>query len=98
MNVKVVRTFASDKRLYYAKEVLDIPKEKVDYFNSSPNGILVEALDDQEEIAVELKENDNIDYEKFTKKKLVEIAKDKSISLDAKMTKDEIIKELVKWI
>lgn len=106
MKVKVLKVFSDGKRLYYENEILDITHERVDYFNSSSHGLLVEVIDEKEKSSVRQQDGGPLEYlqkypateeylSSLTKKKLVEIADERGISLDIKMTKAEMIKELM---
>ena len=83
MKVKVIRQFRDKytKVLHKKDSILEVDKGRFEEINSTPFGLLVE------EIA--------IDYENMTKKELVELAKEKDIDLDMKMTRKEMIKELI---
>lgn len=90
MKVKVIRTFVFNKCLYSAENIAEFSIDEVGYLNSTSLGNLVKEINDTNEIKASKKE-----YDKLTKKKLVEIAKDKNIQVDESMTKKEIIEELV---
>lgn len=91
MKVKVIRTFVFNKCLYSAENIAEFSIDEVGYLNSTSLGNLVKEINDINGIKASKKE----EYDKLTKKKLVEIAKDKNIQVDESMTKKEIIEELV---
>lgn len=94
MKVKVLKLFSDGNRLYYENEIVDITNERVEYFNSSSNGLLVKVI--KGEVIKEVKTMPTkSELEKINKKKLVEIADERGIRLDTNMTKAEMIKELV---
>lgn len=103
MKVKVLRTFAFKKNLYTADTEVEFSREEVEYLNSTSLE-LIKKIDETDQVVSagsEVKEEPKTkkltaeDYEKLTKKKLVEIAKEKGIQLDEAMTKKEMIKELI---
>lgn len=83
MKVKVIKQFKDKytKALHKKDTILEIDRGRFEEINSTPFGFLVE------EVAA--------DYESMTKKEIVELAKQKGIELDMKMTKSEMIKELI---
>lgn len=83
MKVKVLKNFRDKytKDLHKKGTEIEITKERYEEINSTAFGVLVKAV--------------NIDLDNMTKKELVEYAKNKDIELDMKMTKKEMIKELV---
>lgn len=84
MKVRVVKKFVDKytKEIYEAGQIIDITHERYEEINSTAHGILVEKLD-------------KINLESMTKKELVEYAKNKGIELDMRMTKAEMLKELM---
>ena len=84
MKVKVVKKFIDKytKEVYETGQIIDITHERYEEINSTAHGILVEKLDE-------------IDLGSMTKKELVEYAKNKGIELDMRMTKAEMLKELM---
>ena len=98
MKVKVLKTFAFNKSLYTAGKEAEFQKKEVEYINSASHKMLVKVIDaddnsEPEQAADEILAEQYL--EKLTKKKLVEIAKEKGIRLDEAMTKKEMIKELI---
>ena len=84
MKVKVVRRFRDKytKKLYKKGQIIEVTNERYEEINSTAHGILVEKLDE-------------INLGSMTKKELVEYAKNKGIELDMRMTKAEMLKELM---
>ena len=84
MKVKVVKKFIDKytKEVYETGQIIDITHERYEEINSTAHGILVEKLDE-------------INLGSMTKKELVEYAKNKGIELDMRMTKAEMLKELM---
>jgi len=84
MKVRVVKKFVDKytKQVYEIGQIIDITHERYEEINSTAHGILVEKLDE-------------INLESMTKKELVEYAKNKGIELDMRMTKAEMLKELM---
>lgn len=84
MKVKVVKKFIDKytKEVYETGQIIDITHERYEEINSTAHGILVEKLDE-------------INLESMTKKELVEYAKNKGIELNMRMTKAEMLKELM---
>lgn len=84
MRVKVLKRFKDKytKKIYEIGEIIEVTNERYEEINSTAHGILVEKLDE-------------IDLGSMTKKELVEYAKNKGIELDMRMTKAEMIKELM---
>ena len=89
MKVKIIRGFIFDKQFYAADTEVEFQDKEVEYINSTSLGQLVEVVEGQEA------DSPDKNYEKMTKKKLVEIANEKGIQVDESMTKKEIIEELV---
>lgn len=84
MKVKVVKKFIDKytKEVYETGQIIDITHERYEEINSTAHGVLVEKLD-------------KINLESMTKKELVEYAKNKGIELNMRMTKAEMLKELM---
>ena len=84
MKVKVLRRFKDKytKKICEVGEIIEVTNERYEEINSTAHGILVEKLDE-------------IDLGSMTKKELVEYAKNKGIELDMRMTKAEMLKELM---
>ena len=84
MKVKVLRKFRDKytKQVYDKGRIIEVTNERYEEINSTAHGILVEKLDE-------------IDVGSMTKKELVEYAKNKGIELDMRMTKAEMLKELM---
>lgn len=84
MKAKVLRKFRDKytKEIYETGQIIDITHERYEEINSTAHGILVEKLDE-------------IELGSMTKKELVEYAKNKGIELDMRMTKAEMLKELM---
>lgn len=88
LKVKVVKRFRDkldNMKIKEIGEVIEVSKERYKELITSPFGIFVE----------ELVKDEIIDLDNMTKKELIKYAKTKGISLDAKMTKEDIIKELM---
>ena len=84
MKVKVLRKFRDKytKQVYDKGQIIEVTNVRYKEINSTAYGILVEKLNE-------------IDVGNMTKKELVEYAKNKGIELDMRMTKAEMIKELM---
>ena len=84
MRVRVVKKFIDKytKEVYETGQIIDITHERYEEINSTAHGVLVEKLDE-------------INLESMTKKELVEYAKNKGIELNMRMTKAEMLKELM---
>lgn len=82
MKVKVLKNFIDKytKNLHKKGEILDMSMQRVEEINSTPAGLLVKV-----ELSLGV----------MTKNELIKYAKDKGIKLDSKMTKAEMIKELI---
>jgi len=85
MKVKVLRKFRDKytKYLYKAGEILELTKERYEEINSTAHGVLVKAIEE------------NVNFEEMTKKEIIEYAKSKGIELNPRMTKADMIKELM---
>ena len=85
MKVKVLRKFRDKytKQVYEKGQIIEVTKERYEEINSTAHGILVKAIEEE------------INFENMTKKELLEYAKSKGIELDSKLTKKELIKELM---
>ena len=84
MKVKVIKKFIDKytKEVYEIGQIIEVANERYEEINSTAHGILVEKLDE-------------IDLGSMTKKELIEHAKNKGIELDIRMTKAEMLKELM---
>lgn len=84
MKAKVIKKFIDKytKEVYEIGQIIEVTNERYEEINSTAHGILVEKLDE-------------IDLGSMTKKELVEYAKNKGIELDMRMTKAEMLKELM---
>ncbi len=84
MKVKVIRQFRDKytNQLYQKGRIIETTKERYEEINSTAHGVLVEKIQE-------------VDFDSMTKKELVEYAKEKGIELEMKMTKAEMIKELM---
>ena len=84
MKARVLRRFKDKytKKIYEKGDIIEVDNERYEEINSTAHGILVEKLDE-------------IDLGSMTKKELVEYAKNKGIELDMRMTKAEMLKELM---
>ncbi len=84
MRVKVLKRFKDKytKKIYEIGEIIEVTNERYEEINSTTHGILVEKVEE-------------INFESMTKKELAEYAKNKGIKLNVKMTKEEMIKELM---
>lgn len=91
MRVKVIKQFKDKhtKVLHKKDTILEIGKGRFEEINSTPFGVLVEEIKEDGEI-------DYIAFEKMNKDSIVKYAKEvMDIDLDMKMTKKEMIKELI---
>lgn len=87
--VKVIKRFKDKytKEIKEVGQVMKITKERYEQLATSPSGVFVEKL--------EIVEDEVVYLDDMTKKELVEYAKNKGIELDMRMTKAEMIKELM---
>lgn len=85
MKAKVIKKFIDKytKEVYEIGQIIEVANERYEEINSTAHGILIEKVED------------DIDLSNMTKKELVEYAKEKGIELDMKMTKAEMIEELM---
>ena len=85
MRVKVLKRFVDKytKDLHEVGTELEISKKRYEEINSASFNVLVEEVEAMP------------DFNSMTKKELVEYAKEKGMELEAKMTKAEMIKELM---
>ena len=85
MKARVLRRFKDKytKKIYEKGDIIEVNNERYEEINSTAHGILIEKVED------------DIDLSNMTKKELVEYAKEKGIELDMKMTKAEMIEELM---
>lgn len=89
MKVKVISKFI-DKHtntLHFEGEILEIEPKRVEEINSSLSYQFLESINESEETP---------SLSKLSKKELLELANQRSIDIDSKMTKLEIVKELKK--
>ncbi len=84
LKVKVIKKFIDKytKEVYEIGQIIDVANERYEEINSTAHGILVKKVEE-------------INFESMTKKELVEYAKNKGIELNMKMTKEDMIKELM---
>jgi len=92
MKVKVLRNFRDKytKKLYKKGQIIDVTNERYEEINSTAHGVLVKAI---EEINAE--SGQKVNFEDMTKKEIIEYAKSKGVELNTRMTKAEMIKELM---
>jgi len=92
MKVKVLRNFRDKytKKLYKKGQIIDVTNERYEEINSTAHGVLVKAI---EEINAE--PGQKVNFEDMTKKEIIEYAKSKGVELNTRMTKAEMIKELM---
>lgn len=85
MKVRVLKRFKDKytKEIYKVGQIIDITHERYEEMNSTAYGVLVKAIE----------ENKNL--EDMTKKEIIEYAESKGIELNPRMTKAEMIKELM---
>lgn len=85
MKVKVLRKFRDKytKEIYETGQIIDITHERYEEINSTAHGVLVQSVEKK------------INLEDMTKKEIIEYAKSKGVELNTRMTKAEIIKELM---
>lgn len=92
MKVKVLRNFRDKytKKLCKKGQIIDVTNERYKEINSTAHGVLVKAI---EEINAE--PGQKVNFEDMTKKEIIEYAKSKGVELNTRMTKAEMVKELV---
>ena len=85
MKATVVSKFRDkySKDIYEEGEIIEVSKERFVEINSTPYGVLVEEM------------KKGLDYDEMTKKEIVEHAEEKGIELNMRMTKEEMVKELM---
>jgi len=85
MKVKVLRKFRDKytKEIYETGQIIDITHERYEEINSTAHGVLVQSVEKK------------INLEDMTKKEIIEYAKSKGVELNTRMTKAEMIKELM---
>lgn len=85
MRAKVINRFydKEKKALHEIGNIIEITNERFEKINSASYLVYVEALEET-------------DYTSYTKKELIEMAENKGASVNPKMTKAEIIGELIK--
>ena len=99
MKVKVLRRFKDKytKQVYDKGRIIEVTNERYEEINSTAHGILVEAIEQDggwKDYAEKYPLTEGW-LSSMTKMELVEYAKEKGIELDMKMTKAEMIKELM---
>ena len=99
MKVKVVRRFRDKytKKLYKKGQIIEVTNERYEEINSTVYGILVEAIEQDggwKDYADKYPLTEGW-LSSMTKMELVEYAKSKGIELNTRMTKAEMIKELM---
>lgn len=98
MKVKVIKQFKDKytKVLHKKDSMLEIDRGRFEEINSTPFGFLVKEINDGSFSDYADKYPLTKNYlSSFTKKELIKHAKEKGIELDMKMTKSEMIKELI---
>lgn len=92
MKAKVLKQFKDKytKELYKKGQVIEVTNERYEEINSTAHGILVKVI---EEINAE--PGQKVNFEDMTKKEIIEYAKSKGVELNTRMTKAEMIKELM---
>jgi len=85
MKAKVLRKFRDKytKEIYETGQIIDITHERYEEINSTAHGVLVQSVEKK------------INLEDMTKKEIIEYAKSKGVELNTRMTKAEMIKELM---
>lgn len=85
MKAKVLRKFRDKytKEIYETGQIIDITHERYEEINSTAHGVLVQSVEKK------------INLEDMTKKEIIEYAKSKGVDLNTRMTKAEMIKELM---
>ena len=99
MKAKVLRKFRDKytKEIYETGQIIDITHERYEEINSTAHGVLVEAIE-QDGGWKDYAEKYPLTEEwlsSMTKMELVEYAKSKGVELNTRMTKAEMIKELM---
>ena len=98
MKAKVLRKFRDKytKALHKAGDIIEISNERYEEINSTSHGFLVKEIEDGAFRDYAMKYPLTEEYlNSFTKKELVEHAREKGIELDMRMTKKEMIARLV---
>jgi len=85
LKAKVLRKFKDKhtKKICKKGEIIEVNKERFEEINSTSHGVLVEEVEG------------SVNYEEMTKKEIVKHAKEKGIELNMRMTKEEMVKELM---
>ena len=85
MKVRVLRRFRDKytKKIYGIGEIIEVTNERYEEINSTAHGILVEPIEEE------------INLEDMTKKEIIKYAEKKGIELNPRMTKADMIKELM---
>lgn len=99
MKAKVLRSFKDKytKKYYKKRQIIDVTNERYEEINSTAHGVLVEAIE-QDGGWKDYAEKYPLTEEwlsSMTKMELVEYAKSKGVELNTRMTKAEMIKELM---
>ena len=99
MRVKVLKRFKDKytKKIYEIGEIIEVTNERYEEINSTAHGVLVEAIEQDggwKDYADKYPLTEGW-LSSMTKMELVEYAKSKGIELNPRMTKAEMIKELM---
>ena len=99
MKVKVLRNFRDKytKKLYKKGQIIEVTNERYEEINSTAHGVLVEAIEQDggwKDYAEKYPLTEGW-LSSMTKMELVEYAKSKGVELNTRMTKAEMIKELM---
>ena len=99
MKVKVLRRFKDKytKQVYDKGRIIEVTNERYEEINSTAHGILVEAIEQDggwKDYAEKYPLTEGW-LSSMTKMELVEYAKSKGVELNTRMTKAEMLKELM---
>lgn len=99
MKAKVLKQFKDKytKELYKKGQIIDVTNERYEEINSTAHGVLVEAIEQDggwKDYADKYPLTEGW-LSSMTKMELVEYAKSKGVELNTRMTKAEMIKELM---
>lgn len=85
MKVKVLRRFKDKytKQVYDKGRIIEVANERYEEINSTAHGILVQSIEEE------------INLEDMTKREIIKYAEKKGIELHPRMTKADMIKELM---
>ena len=85
MKIRVLRRFRDKytKKIYEKGDIIEVDNERYEEINSTAHGVLVQSVEKK------------INLEDMTKKEIIEYAKSKGVELNTRMTKAEMIKELM---